>query len=234
MKKKLLLITSIVSLFSLGACSNCGSKAVDGNWVEGDKKLVIEGDEAIISTYGIAETGKVNTSNQTILFTDDDGEDLVANYTIVGNTLALEINDVTLSFERSDKTTSSTESESEEVEVEEVEVTQGSNIKKTAIKESPDKNTFYIKDYVGRNASTCGSERMNGYIMDSYGKANLTIIFISENGEVVDEENREQYVVIDQHPEPNTELKLTFETDNEDTVKTQNIEDIELYVKKIQ
>ncbi|GCF93340.1 hypothetical protein NRIC_12310 [Enterococcus florum] len=108
---------------------------------------------------------------------------------------------------------------------------------KFKLKQSKDKNTAYVKNYVGRNASTAGTERLSGNIMDSYGEGNLTLVFISENGEAVTEENRKDYVITDQNPEPNTEIKYTFETTDsgEQTtlVDTQSLEEIELYVKKV-
>ena len=65
-------------------------------------------------------------------------------------------------------------------------------------------------------------------------------VFVTEDGSFVDpwdDDSLKQYVVTVQSVKPNTELKLVFETNEDgtegDTVASQNIEEIELYVKRI-
>lgn len=108
------------------------------------------------------------------------------------------------------------------------------------IKESPDKYTWYIKNYVGKNCAAFGSE-YGGYLCDKYGDARVKFIFIAEDNSFVNPEDKESlknYVVTAQSVEPNTELKLVFATwadgsEASGVVDRQNIEEIELYVKRI-
>ncbi|PZL70145.1 hypothetical protein CI088_15970 [Enterococcus plantarum] len=110
---------------------------------------------------------------------------------------------------------------------------------KIKIKSSPDKYTHYVKSYVGRNAATCGSKRLSGEMMDSYGEESLPIIFVSETGELVNSENAKDYVVTSQNPEPNTEIKLTYAKDEDgkeydSLVESSSITEIELTVKSVE
>lgn len=115
-------------------------------------------------------------------------------------------------------------------------------VRDTKIKESPNKYTFYIKDYVGRNAASVGYTSLGGARYDKYGAGLLKVIFVSEDGAYVDlqnEDNIRQYVVIDQSLEPNTELKFAYDTDengNESdySIDDQNYTDIQLLVKNTQ
>lgn len=106
------------------------------------------------------------------------------------------------------------------------------------IKPSPDKYTWYIKNYVGKNCASFGDTWGSRY--DKYGKAKVNFVFVTEDGSFVDpwaDESLKQYVVTAQSIKPNTELKLVFKTNDDgtegDTVASQNIEEIELYVKRI-
>ena len=111
----------------------------------------------------------------------------------------------------------------------------------TAIKPSPDKYTWYIADYVGRNLASCGYTSMAGDYRAKYGAGNIKFIIITDDGSYVDpsDDNALQsYVVTSQNVAPNTELKYTFDKDSqgveyENLVDTQNIEEIELCVKKL-
>ncbi len=113
--------------------------------------------------------------------------------------------------------------------------------KLTAIKPSPDKYTWYINDYVGRNLLTCGYTAFGGTRRDSYGNCSLELIINSTDGAFIDCEDPEvlkQYVVISQDIPPNTELKLEYlklsngeETEN--IVSSKNIADISLTVTPI-
>ena len=106
------------------------------------------------------------------------------------------------------------------------------------IKQSPDKYTWYIKNYVGKNCASFGHTWGSRY--DKYGEAEVNFVFVTEDGSFVDpwdDDSLKQYVVTVQSVKPNTELKLVFETNEDgtegDTVASQNIEEIELYVKRI-
>lgn len=109
------------------------------------------------------------------------------------------------------------------------------------IKTSPDKYTWYIKDYVGKNCSTLGYTSLGGDRMDRYGSALLELIFVTEDGSYVDFENEDvlkEYMVSSQNIPPNSELKLVFQTDSEgkeydNLVSSQSYEEIVLSVKKV-
>ncbi len=111
----------------------------------------------------------------------------------------------------------------------------------TEIKPSPDKYTWYIADYVGRNLASCGYTSMGGDLMHKYGEGIIELIIVADDGSFVDSEDTEalkNYVVTGQSIAPNTELKLTFDKDSDgveydNLVESQNIEEIELTVKKL-
>lgn len=111
----------------------------------------------------------------------------------------------------------------------------------TEIKPSPDKYTWYIADYVGRNLASCGYTSMGGDLMHKYGEGIIELIIVSDDGSFVDPEDTEalkNYVVTGQSIAPNTELKLTFDKDSDgveydNLVESQNIEEIELTVKRL-
>ena len=108
------------------------------------------------------------------------------------------------------------------------------------IKPSPDKYTWYIKNYVGKNCASFGYTSLSGNRMDEYGKGYIKLIFVSSDGTYVDVSSAEalqEWVVTGQSLEPNTELKLTFDKDSdgveyENLIDRQNIDEIVLTVKK--
>lgn len=107
------------------------------------------------------------------------------------------------------------------------------------IKPSPDKYTWYIKNYVGKNCAAIGDWwTIGGYIHDSYGEGAIKIHVFAEDGSFVDSETAKEYVVVRQSIAPNTELKYTFKMNEDGTeskyfIESQNIEEIEVYVKRI-
>lgn len=111
----------------------------------------------------------------------------------------------------------------------------------TEIKPSPDKYTWYITDYVGRNLASCGYTSMGGDLMHKYGEGLIKLVIVADDGSYVDPEDTEaikNYVVTGQSIAPNTELKLTFDKDSDgveydNLVESQNIEEIELTVKRL-
>lgn len=106
---------------------------------------------------------------------------------------------------------------------------------------SPDKYTWYIKNYVGMNAATVGYEALDGFRHDYYGDGNIKVIYVADDGTYVDPGNEEQlkeYVVTGQNLEPNTEMKYTYEVDSEgeeysNLVIFQTIDEIVLAVSKV-
>lgn len=111
----------------------------------------------------------------------------------------------------------------------------------TVINSSPDKYTYYISDYVGRNLADCGYNGYGDYICDEYGGGTIVFVVVTEDGTFIDPEDDEQlrgYKVVAQSVAPNTEFILTYQTNNEGVeydsyVKTQNFYEIDLYVSPI-
>lgn len=109
------------------------------------------------------------------------------------------------------------------------------------IKESPDKYTWYVKNYVGRNCATIGYTSLGGSRLDRYGEGLLKLIFVSPDGTYVDyssDDTLKDWVVTGQSLVPNTELKLVFEKDSDGNeysslVESQSYYEIVLSVKRI-
>ena len=115
---------------------------------------------------------------------------------------------------------------------------QSSNVE---IKTSPDKYTWYIKNYVGKNMASIGYTSMGGDRMDTYGNAYVRLALVSTNGDYVDIENEEvlrNWVVVAQNILPNTELKLSYQLDSDgneydNLISHQSIEEILLAVSPV-
>lgn len=111
----------------------------------------------------------------------------------------------------------------------------------TEIKTSPDKYTWYVKNYVGKNLASVGYTSMGGDRMDSYGNGYIQLILLTTNGEYIDIENEEElkaWRVIGQNLSPNTEIKYTYELDSDgeefdSLVAHQNIEEIVLAIAPV-
>ena len=109
------------------------------------------------------------------------------------------------------------------------------------IKRSPDKYTWYIQDYVGRNAASIGYTSLGGDRLERYGAGYLEFVFVTEDGtylDIEDDSMLRQYIVVDQSLKPNTELKLTFEKDSkgkeyDSLVDFQSIKTIDLLVRRL-
>ena len=98
---------------------------------------------------------------------------------------------------------------------------------------SADATTWYIRNYVGRNLNDCGYTAMVGDRREAYGDATVILELVSDDGtfiDIKDEESLKKYVVTEQSVEPNT--KLTFDIGEYDIVSNQNIQTMELHVKK--
>lgn len=111
----------------------------------------------------------------------------------------------------------------------------------TAINPSPDKYTWYVDDYVGRNLANAGYTSLGGDLLDTYGQTTIELIIVASDGSFVDpsdSESLKNYVVTGQNISPNTEVDLVFTKDSEgneyeNLVESQNIEEIELYVERL-
>ena len=109
------------------------------------------------------------------------------------------------------------------------------------IKTSPDKYTWYVKNYVGKNLASVGYTSMGGDRMDSYGNGYIQLILVTPDGEYVDilnEDDLKGWRVIGQNLSPNTEIKYVYETDSEgeeydSLIAHQNIEEIVLAIAPV-
>ncbi len=110
-----------------------------------------------------------------------------------------------------------------------------------AINPSPDKYTWYVKSYVGMNASQVGYTALDGSRREYYGDNAMHIVFVSPDGTYInpqDEDLLKQYRVVGQNLAPNTEIKYTFTMLSDGTesslVKWSSIDEIVLSVSKIE
>ena len=109
------------------------------------------------------------------------------------------------------------------------------------IKTSPDKYTWYVKSYVGKNLASVGYTSLGGDRMDSYGNGYIQLILRAPDGEFVDINNEDElknWRVVGQSLEPNTEIKYTYEVnpDGEEydsLIACQNIEEIVLALDRV-
>lgn len=110
----------------------------------------------------------------------------------------------------------------------------------TPVTPSPDKYTYYIRDYVGKNLRSIGYESLGGDYLDEYGDGHIQLDIITDDGSYADYTEPsilQQYVVTAQSVAPGTELDLVYDTYSDGTeggfVDSQNIDSITLNVKKI-
>ncbi len=109
------------------------------------------------------------------------------------------------------------------------------------IKQSPDKYTWYMKNYVGMNAAAVGYTSISGQRMDRYGAGYIKVVYVAKDGrylEIEDDDVLKGYKVSAQSYEPNTEIKYTFQVDSDgkeydNLLDFQNIEEIVLAVDKL-
>ena len=110
-----------------------------------------------------------------------------------------------------------------------------------AVNPSPDKYTWYIQDYVGRNAAGFGYTSLGGDRLEKYGAGYLEFIFVTEDGsylDIEDETQLQQYVVTGQNLAPNTEMKYIFTKDSQgneysNLIDSQSQRLIDLTVRRI-
>lgn len=66
------------------------------------------------------------------------------------------------------------------------------------IKNSPDKYTWYIKNYVGKNCASIGYTSMGGDRMDHYGAGYIELVMVTPDGAYIDiesDDDLKQYVI---------------------------------------
>lgn len=102
------------------------------------------------------------------------------------------------------------------------------------IKESPDKYTWYMKDYYGKNLVTIGELDYTDTLRERYGQGEIHFALFTPHGEYVnvnDENSLKQWWVVGQSIAPNTPIKYLFESNDDGTdsdyyVVSQNIEEV--------
>lgn len=110
-----------------------------------------------------------------------------------------------------------------------------------AVNASPDKYTWYVQDYVGRNAAGFGYTSLGGDRLEKYGAGFLEFVFVAEDGmfiDIEDEAQLQQYIVTGQNIAPNTEMKYVFKTDSSgkeysNLIEFQSIRYIDLTVRRM-
>lgn len=265
MKKGIsLLLVFAMILTALAGCGNEANK-LTGTWNVDSVEL----DGARFKVSELAAMGRDDWMGKTLLVLKDGGKAYVAEggvdgvivdwyettdgkvlldgteCTMVDGMIRMEISDdEVLYFSKS--------SDSQTIEKPEEETTEEAASKETApgkpaptesvtVKQSPDKYTWYIKNYVGKNCASFGYTSMGGDRMDHYGAGYIELVLVTPDGAYIDIETNDdlkQYVVTAQSIAPNTELKYTFELDEEgneyeNLVSWQNYEEIVLCVKKV-
>ena len=110
-----------------------------------------------------------------------------------------------------------------------------------AVNPSPDRYTWYIQDYVGRNAAGFGYTSLGGDRLEKYGAGYLEFIFVTEDGMYIDIEDEallQKYIVTGQNLAPNTEMKYVFRKDSNgkeysNLIDFQSVRLIDLTVKRM-
>lgn len=84
-----------------------------------------------------------------------------------------------------------------------------------AVEESPNKATYFVRDYSGRNLASCGAySSFYGDFRDDYGAGQITLNIVCDDGTYFHLDRIEQlreYVIIGQGTPPNTEVQFTFD-----------------------
>lgn len=103
-----------------------------------------------------------------------------------------------------------------------------------------DKHSYYIRDYVGRNAASFGKMYGSDRV-DEYGIAEVKLNYTEENGEYIDftdENELKKYIVVSQDIKANSELSIVYDTDSDGSESyyltfSQKYDEINLTVRKI-
>lgn len=101
---------------------------------------------------------------------------------------------------------------------------------------SPDKYTWYMKDYYGKNLASFGYTALGGFRADHYGDGYMHFAFLTPNGEYVDiqdQDDMSKWRVVGQSIAPNTEIKYTYGveedgTESESWVEYQTVDELVL------
>lgn len=99
--------------------------------------------------------------------------------------------------------------------------------------------SYQIRNYIGKNAASIGKQATN-YLIDEYGDGELRIVFVTENGILIsnEDETKKHYVVVNQNLPAGTTLTIVNQRrDNGEVysslVSYQSYDEILLYVEPI-
>ena len=106
---------------------------------------------------------------------------------------------------------------------------------------SPDKYTWYMKDYYGKNLASFGYTAMGGFRADHYGDGCMHFAFLTPNGEYVDiqdQDDMSKWRVVGQSIAPNTEIKYVYGSEidgseSENWVQYQTIDELVLAIAPV-
>lgn len=108
------------------------------------------------------------------------------------------------------------------------------------IKASSDRYTYFVRDYVGRNAASIGREYGINRI-DEYGHGDIVLHFTTSEGEYIETDDiykLRQYVVIGQDIVYNSPITYKYNSysswEESDSVDDQNISEINLIVRRLE
>lgn len=83
-----------------------------------------------------------------------------------------------------------------------------------SITTSPDKYTWYVRNYVGKNLASFGYTSLGGDRMDEYGNARIEFVLITPDRSVVDINDTDAlatWMVVEQDVEPNSIMTVTYQ-----------------------
>ncbi len=204
-------------------------------------------DDYLIDTYGAGEVRLILVSNEGY-YIDPTDNDQLKEYVVVAQSISSDENITVVHFKYSDGDPMpySVDYMSQEEIVLFVKKIDDDDVDETAynitsINSSPDRRTYYIRDYIGRNLASFGTISESKRI-DEYGAGELVISLKTEDGSYISYDDNSvlsQYIVVNQSIAANTKLSLVFNTysDGEEmpySVLSQNYEEITLTVQKLE
>lgn len=259
MKKKItMLLSAIIVVLTLAGCEQkannlTGTWTIDAVEVDGAMFTAAELDAMdsdnwvtksiiILKDGGKAYVAEGGVSGVIVDWAQTDESNIIIGETecaIVDGKIKMAVDDDTIYFFK--KTSDSQTISSQETDPSDETVAETESGDSIAIKPSPDKYTWYVKNYVGKNCASFGYTSLGGDRMDHYGAGYIELVFITPDGSYIDietDDDLKRYVVTSQSLSPNTELKYTFQKDSDGNeydslVSTQSYEEIVLCVKKV-
>ena len=132
---------------------------------------------------------------------------------------------------------SSTQASPEQTQPKTMEVDEAQ--KAIKVRDSPDKYTMYVKNYVGMNLGNVGNDyTSSNHIYESYGPFYMNFDVQSDDGSYIDVDSmsvRKGYYVASQDPSPDTEIKVSYKTNSkgEEVKESVSVDTVVLHVAKV-